>query len=68
MSLIQGGTIHPSDKSDGILYPSTPRYKILATAQERVKLILAGLTGKEIGALYIQLNRYTVVGVNWMEV
>lgn len=23
----KGGTIHPSDKSGGILYPSTPRYK-----------------------------------------
>lgn len=26
---IQGGTIHPPDKSGGILYPSTPRYKML---------------------------------------
>jgi len=24
---MQGGTIHPPDKSGGILYPSTPRYK-----------------------------------------
>ena len=25
---MQGGTIHPPDKSGGILYPSTPRYKL----------------------------------------
>jgi len=24
---MKGGSIHPSDKSDGILSPSTPRYK-----------------------------------------
>ncbi len=34
---------------------------------ERVKLLRAGFTGKEIEALYVILNGFEIVGVNWHE-
>lgn len=41
--------------------------RALETAQERVILIKAGLTGKEIERLYIQCHRPELIGVNWLE-
>ena len=56
MSLIQGGTIHPSDKSDGILYPSTPRYKEIwrpgqrnTSAQDDTCIVCGGKIAKHQG-------------------
>ncbi|VVB88857.1 Uncharacterised protein [uncultured archaeon] len=34
---------------------------------ERVKLLRAGFTGKEIEALYVMLNGFEIVCVNWHE-
>ena len=39
---IQGGTIHPPDKSGGILYPSTPRYKISSTTPSHQRINASG--------------------------
>ncbi len=35
---------------------------ILATREERVKLLKQGFTGKEIEKLYLVLNNFTVIG------
>ncbi len=35
--------------------------------KERVKLLRAGFTGKEIEALYVILNGFEIVDVNWHE-
>jgi hypothetical protein len=35
---------------------------VLETSQERVKLLKAGMTGKQIESLYIQLNGFKIVG------
>ncbi len=37
----------------------------LRRRQERVKLLRAGFSGKEIEALYVILNHVEVIGVNW---
>lgn len=34
---------------------------------ERAKLLRAGFTGKEIEALYVILNDFEIVHVNWNE-
>jgi len=39
---MQGGTIHPPDKSGGILYPSTPRYKISSTTPSHQRINASG--------------------------
>lgn len=39
----------------------------LESMNERVNLLRAGFTGKEIEALYVLLNRFEIVGVNWDE-
>ncbi len=38
---------------------------ILETREERVKLLRAGVTGREIERWYIYLHRLEIVGVNW---
>jgi len=38
---------------------------VLETAQERVKLLKEGITGKQIESLYIQLNGFIIVSVHW---
>ena len=38
---------------------------LLDSSEERVKLLRAGFSGKEIEALYLVLNSFEVVGVNW---
>lgn len=38
---------------------------ILATREERLKLLKSGYTEKQIEALYIDLNRFEIVIVNW---
>ncbi len=38
---------------------------ILETRNERVKLLKAGFTGKEIEKLYVNLNSLDIVGVEW---
>jgi len=40
---------------------------LLETAQERVELLKAGLTGKEIESRYLQCCGLEPVGVNWQE-
>lgn len=37
----------------------------LEAREDRVELLKAGYTGKEIEQLYIYLNGFEVVGVNW---
>lgn len=39
----------------------------LESMNERANLLRAGFTGKEIEALYVLLNRFEIVGVNWHE-
>ncbi len=41
---------------------------ILESREERMKLLRSGFTGKEIEALYVILNSFDVVGVNWQEI
>jgi hypothetical protein len=38
---------------------------LLDRREERVKLLRAGFSGKEIEALYLVLNSFEIVGVNW---
>ncbi len=38
---------------------------MLETKEERVKLLRAGLTGREIETLYVILNSFEILGVNW---
>ena len=38
---------------------------LLDRSEDRVKLLRAGFSGKEIEALYLVLNSFEVVGVNW---
>ncbi len=40
---------------------------VLETAQERVKLLKAGITGKQIENLYVQLNGFKIVGTGGQE-
>ena len=37
---MQGGTIHPPDKSSGILYPSTPRSKKNQRSEKTIEYII----------------------------
>ncbi len=41
---------------------------ILESREERVKLLRSGFTGREIEALYVILNSFDVVGVDWQEI
>ncbi|MBU4373325.1 MAG: hypothetical protein KKD69_01165 [Euryarchaeota archaeon] len=41
---------------------------ILESREERAKLLKAGFTGREIETLYVILNSFDVVGVNWQEI
>ncbi len=41
---------------------------ILESREDRVKLLRCGFTGREIEALYVILNSFDVVGVNWQEI
>jgi len=38
---------------------------ILQTSEERIKLLKSGFTGDQVEALYIDLNHFETVGVNW---
>jgi len=38
---------------------------LLDRSEERVRLLKAGFSGKEIEALYLVLNSFEVVDVNW---
>lgn len=38
---------------------------LLESREERVKLLKAGFSGKEIEALYLVLNSFEIVGMNW---
>jgi len=38
--------------------------ELLDRSEERVKLLKAGFSGKEIEALYLVLNSFEIVGVN----
>jgi len=40
---------------------------VFETSQERVKILKAGMTGKQIESLYIRHNGLEVVGVDWQE-
>lgn len=40
---------------------------ILESREERVKLLQAGFTGREIEKLYLILNSFDIGGVNWQE-
>jgi hypothetical protein len=37
----------------------------LESSEERVKLLKAGFSGKEIEAMYLALNSFEIMGVNW---
>lgn len=39
----------------------------LETREERVRLLRAGWTGRDIEKLYLILNSFEVVGVDWQE-
>jgi len=39
----------------------------LETMEERVKLLQAGITGREIEKLYVIFNSFEIVGVNWQD-
>jgi hypothetical protein len=41
---------------------------LLDSSEDRVKLLRAGFSGKEIEALYLVLNSFEIVGVNWQTV
>ncbi len=41
---------------------------VLETREERVKLLKAGVLGTEIKNIYVQLNGFEIVSVNWQEV
>lgn len=38
---------------------------ILITSEERIKLLRSGFTGNQVEALYIDLNHFESVKVNW---
>jgi hypothetical protein len=38
---------------------------LLDRSEDRVKLLRAGFSGKDIEALYLVLNSFEIVGVNW---
>ena len=38
---------------------------LLDRSEDRVKLLRAGFSGKEIEALYLVLNSFEIVNVNW---
>jgi hypothetical protein len=40
---------------------------MLETSGERVKLLKAGFTGKDIENLYLKWNSIEIVGVDWQE-
>lgn len=40
--------------------------RVLETAQERVKLLKAGFSGKAIEKLYLLQNSIAIVGVDWL--
>jgi len=40
---------------------------VLETAQERVKLLKAGQTGRQIESRYIHLNGFKIVGKNILQ-
>ena len=40
----------------------------LRRSEDRVKLLRAGFSGREIVALYLVLNSFETVGVNWQPV
>jgi hypothetical protein len=39
--------------------------ELLDRSEDRVKLLRAGFSGKKIEALYLVLNSYEIVSVNW---
>ncbi len=45
-------------------YNDTPA---LASREERIVLLKAGFTGKDIESLYLELNGFEVTGVKWMD-
>lgn len=47
---------------EGIVIPTK-----LRSPEERVRLLKAGLKGKQIEKLYVQKNGFVVLGVNWQE-
>ncbi len=40
----------------------------LESREERAKLLRAGFTGKEIEALYVMLNSFEIVDVQWQDI
>lgn len=40
---------------------------MLETSEERIKLLKAGFIGSEVEKLYLILNSFEVVGVDWQE-
>jgi hypothetical protein len=41
------------------------KYDILVSQEDRVKLLKAGFSGRQIEIIYTLLNRFEVLGVNW---
>ncbi|HWR26475.1 MAG TPA: hypothetical protein VN316_01215 [candidate division Zixibacteria bacterium] len=39
----------------------------LASREERVALLKAGFTGKDIESEYIRRNRIVIIGINWQD-
>ncbi len=51
-------------RTNGITWGSTMS---LESKEERVKLLKAGYTYRDIETLYLKLNSIKVIGVNWEE-
>ncbi len=43
----------------------TTTQDILGSQEDRVKLLKAGFSGRQIEVIYILLNRFEILGVNW---
>lgn len=43
----------------------TTTQDILESQQDRVKLLKAGFSGRQIEVIYTLLNRFEILGVNW---
>ncbi len=50
-------------------YTTTPtdmaKHDILGSQEDRVKLLKAGFSGRQIEVIYTLLNGFEVLGVNW---
>jgi hypothetical protein len=43
----------------------TTTQDILGSQEDRVKLLKAGFSGRQIEVIYTLLNRFEILGVNW---